>query len=92
MHSSIEKLRNVFQLDIESPFKLRIDDNDCVFQCLIKGYGAKLGMVVDTDWNKLAPIANKLTELGYGYSCMDIFNADMNGMEDVLNDWGVSNA
>ena len=92
MHPSIEKMRSLFQLDVESPFELRIDGNDCVFQCLIKGYGAKLGMVVDSDWSKLAPVADKLTELGYGYSCMDILDPDMNGMEDVLNDWGISNA
>ena len=92
MHLTIKKLRDSYQLDIESPFNLQVGDKNLNFQCLIKGYGSSRGMVIDADWNKINPLKEKLVEMGFGYSCFDIENSDINGFKELLDDWGVSNA
>ena len=88
MNSTVDKLRQMFGLQIQAPFHLKIGDNFYEFQCLVDNYGAKNGMVIDKEWEKIAPIANELVAMGYGYSCFDIEKADIESFQDVLNDWG----
>lgn len=90
--SAIRKLRERFNLKVDSPFLLELGGEVREFQCLISGYGAKRGMVVDKDWAKIAPVSKDLVALGYGYSCFDIENAEIESFEEILNDWGISNA
>ena len=82
----------MYNLNIQSPFALQIDDKIYNFQCLIKGYGSKQGMIIDKDWNKISPIKDQITTMGYGYSCFDIEAIDLNNFKEVLNDWGATNA
>jgi len=91
MVSAINKLRETFRLQITSPFSLQVEGKLYEFQCLILGYGAEKGMIVDKDWGKIASISNKLVAMGFGYSCFDIENADIGGFQEILDDWGVSN-
>lgn len=92
MNSTLSKLCETYRLQIKAPFHLKVGDNSYKFQCLIENYGAKKGMIVDKEWGKIAPIANELITLGYGYSCFDIEKAGIESFQNVLNDWGKPNA
>ena len=88
MNTVINKLRETYNLEIVSPFCLEIKGHEVQFECLIKGYGATKGMVVDSKWKKIEPVADSLVELGYGYSCFEIDNSSIQGFSEVLADWG----
>jgi hypothetical protein len=88
----IAKLRGRYHLDIRAPFSMRVGEEAYEFQCLIQGYGAKNGMVVDSEWKKIAPIQKELVEMGFGYSCFDLENTDIDTFQEVLDDWGKVNA
>ncbi len=90
MKSILTKLRRSYHLEIDAPFLLRVDSNDHQFQCRIRGYGAQQGMVVDAEWNKIAPIENDLIAMGFGYSCFDIEKVEVDGFQEILDDWGKS--
>jgi hypothetical protein len=87
----IDILRKNYNLEIESPFTLVIGDQSVSFEALIKGYGAKNGMVIDTDGSKLIRLSDELTSLNYGFSCLNLNAPDVaDGFDEVLDDWGVS--
>ena len=89
MKSNIYELRRHYELDVEAPFTLIVGSDSHRFQCLIKGYGARLGMIIDKDWDKIEPVASKLVELGYGYSCFDIEKScSGEDFQEILDDWG----
>ena len=83
----IDLLRKEYNLDIIAPFKIDIEGTTHQFDCLIKGYGATNGMVIDHDYSKLSPVSDKLVSLNYGFSCFNI-NDETSGFNEVLNDWG----
>ena len=89
---TLNKLRDIFHLEIRAPFSLRVGEQVYEFQCLIEGYGDKQGMVIDKEWEKIAPIKKELVALGFGYSCFDIETAEVGGFQEILDDWGKSNA
>ena len=88
MNVLLNNLRNKYDLDIESPFSIIANGKSIQFDCLIKGYGAKNGMIVNSEWGKLGPVAEFLNELGYGYSCFNIETASIERFSEVLADWG----
>ena len=93
MESIFKQLQDEYKLDIESPFTIQIKNKTHQFQCLIRGYGAKNGMVIDKDWNKIEEIQKELENNNYGYSCFELKEiSDLKGFQEVLNDWGKSNA
>ncbi len=52
-----------------------------------KRYGAKNGMIIDKDWNKINIIRNELEKNNYGYSCFELNEgSDIRGFQRVLND------
>jgi hypothetical protein len=88
MNTVIMNLRKKYALEIESPFCFEIEDQIIQFDCLVKGYGASKGMVVDSDWNKIESVSDILADLGYGYSCFEIDASSVEGFDEVLDDWG----
>lgn len=78
-------------IDIVSPFQLSLSHGFETFTCLIRGYGATQGMLIDSDGHKFATYGTEIASLGYGYSC---FNIETEGsaqefIDEVLNgDWG----
>ncbi len=91
MHHQVMQLMNTYGLDITSPFEYKNNNVVYKFQCLIRGYGAKSGMVIDPDWRKLNSLKQALSDDGFGYSCMDIEGSiDIPSFSDVLADWGKS--
>ena len=90
--SIFTKLRTSFRLEIDAPFSLRVDGKDYQFQCRIRGYGAQQGMVIDEEWEKIAPVRDELVTMGFGYSCFDIEKCNVEVFQNVLDDWGKLNA
>lgn len=88
----IAKLRARYRLDIRAPFSIRVGNESYEFQFLIQGYGAKNGMVVDSEWKTIAPIQKELVEMGFGYSCFDLESTDIDAFQEILDDWGKVNA
>lgn len=85
---SIKQLQEKYNLEIKSPFLFSIDNKDYEFQCLIKGYGAKNGMVIDKEWSRIKEVHRELSNMGYGYSCFNIEESEVEGFEELLEDWG----
>ncbi|NVJ68573.1 MAG: hypothetical protein HWE16_18940 [Gammaproteobacteria bacterium] len=89
--SNIKKLAVKYKLSIISPFTFETNGKKYRFDALIKGYGAKNGMVVDRQYQRLEVVVDELMNQGYGFSCFDIFESD-EGFDNVLNDWGRTDA
>jgi len=83
------QLSKSYNLEIVAPFTIEIEGNSYSFDCLIKGYGAKNGMVVDENYSKISPVKDKLLSLNYGFSCLNIYEA-LPDFQEVLDDWGKS--
>ena len=95
MEQSLNKLRERYNLKIDSPFLFKVGNESHLLQCRLRGYGAKNGMVIDKDWDKIKAIQQELSDNDFGYSCIDLeikSNSDLESFEDVLNDWGKFNA
>lgn len=78
-------------IDIVSPFQLYLSHGFETFTCLIRGYGAVQGMLIDSDGDKFATYGTEIVSLGYGYSCFNIDTEDsiQEFIDEVLNgDWG----
>ena len=92
MDNLVEQLKRKGNIDIESPFMINIENVAYPFQCLIRGYGAENGMIIDKDFKKIEPIQAELLKMGYGYSCFDIIKSTSSA-DDFINavliaDWG----
>lgn len=82
------QLTEKYSLEIESPFSIKINQQEYAFDCLVKGYGCKNGMIVDKAFSKISHIQGELCNMGYGFSCFDIKSSQIDGFDEVLNDWG----
>ena len=91
MKNVVKELREKYKLEIVSPFIFHINDEEIEFDCLIKGYGADKGMVIDSNWDKISPVESLLVELGYGYSCFPLSNSSVEVFPELLLDWGKTN-
>ena len=80
-------LRGEYNLDVESPFLLVVNGEKYKFDCLIRGFGAKNGMIIDRDWSAIEPASEELIQLDYGFSCFDV-RGGVENMKLVLKDWG----
>lgn len=89
MNSFLEKLRTHYKLDLDSPYSITINGKEHIFQCLIRGYGAINGIIIDEDYSKVEPVIEEIKKRGFGYSCFKIDDpTNMDGFEEVLDDWG----
>jgi hypothetical protein len=93
MKSLLSALIERQDIDIESPFHCNVSGKVETFKCLIRGFGAPNGMLIDTDWSKFHELSESLTALGYGFSSFDIEN-DFSSVQEFINgvligDWGI---
>ncbi len=79
-------------LKIVAPYKAQFPDGSCLeVSALVKNFGAPQGMLVDPDYDVLAPHTRRMRECGYGYSAMlggPVDQYDRESVIEVLNDWG----
>lgn len=52
-------------IEIVAPFNLELDGHTLHFTALFPQFGAPAGMVVDADWNVIAPHRDMLLAAGY---------------------------
>jgi len=89
MNSPLSELKEAYDLEMEFPFNIQIEGVNHTFTCLIRGYGAQKGMVVEKEWKKIKEVSNELVHQGYGYSCFDIEHPSCkDGFRAVLAEWG----
>ena len=74
------------------PFTLSLDGETLSVPVLLRQFGAPNGMLLVTDFALIRPHANRLVELGYGYSCLSestqLREEGDNDLLDMLRDWG----
>jgi hypothetical protein len=94
MKSLLTALIDRQDIDIESPFSCQVNGKVETFKCLIRGFGASNGMLIDADGARLVEIGESLAALGYSFSSFDIendFSSVQEFVDDVLRgDWGVA--
>ena len=88
--SIVTALQQRYDLVIDAPFIIDVAGDCLEFEYRIGGYGARRGMVVDKDWNRIDPVRKQLLAMGFGYSCFDLSKCDAESFQEVLDDWGKS--
>lgn len=83
----VDTYRSTYGDIFVAPAPISVQGVDVIFDLLVLGYGSHKGMVVDKDWGKLQQFGLALTEMGYGYSCMELGD-NIEGFAAVLEDWG----
>lgn len=79
---------NDLGIEIVAPFEVDLGQVGILHAtALVKNFGPKNGMVVDSAWNVLEPYSDALLKAGYGYSCFELGEYERSGMIDVLRDW-----
>jgi hypothetical protein len=92
MSTTVDILRDIFELQVTHPVDIEVDGKSHKLQYLIKGSGDGLGLVVDKDWTKLEPIADALSELGYGVECYDLETGEFDEFGEILKEHGIGHA
>lgn len=94
MKSLLSALKERQDIYIESPFSCQVNGKVETFKCLIRGFGAPNGMLIDTDGAKFLELSASLAALGYGFSNFDIehdFSSVQEFIDDILiGDWGAT--
>jgi hypothetical protein len=87
--NNIDSLRKQYKLGIESPFTLSLRGDSVTFDALIKGFGAKNGMIISKNGQLLQCYRDEISSFGYGYSCFNIFgDIELESFNELLEDWG----
>lgn len=88
----IENLKNL-GVHFVSPFKLDIEGQEHQVELLIRGFGARNGMIIEKSWEKIKPISLWLTNNGYGFCCFNSSEpCSLTETLNLLEDWGCNNA
>ena len=82
-------------LSIEFDFVLTLPSGNTIpTDLLVKDFGAEKGMLIVHDYNVVCEWVNEISELGYGFSVMDLPLDDEEFSEEdfisLLSDWGLS--
>lgn len=78
-------------LDVELSAEIRMAGRTMVAPVLLRGYGARKGMVLVAHWDAIRGEAEMLVASGYGYSCLGEPSGrpiDWDSVADMLRDWG----
>ncbi len=83
------------KIEIKASFTLFLPSGKKIeAELLVKNFGAKNGMIIITDYDKIKPFVDEITKLNYGYSTLEQplptekYNRDY--FIELLNDWGWS--
>lgn len=72
--------------EVEAPCRLTLSDGSVVEATALVKIGPSKGMVVDPDWNVIAPFYKQLLADGFGFSAISITGNDAD-LVDVIRDW-----
>lgn len=80
------------------PFEVKLASGLIAVPVRLQHFGAPNGMLLVTNYETIAPYADELVRLGFGYSCLSEPRAphspeiDDESIRDMLVDWGWSGA
>ena len=80
-------------LDIQLSHEIELGDKRLTVPVLLEGFGADKGMLLVTDFDLVADVAEELANIGYGYSCLSeplSGSIDWKSVEEMLRDWGAT--
>ena len=84
-------LANRLGIEAVAPFALDVSGKRAVFAALIPQFGGTAGMIVDPDWSTIEPHQESLLSAGYGFSCLELGDADDDdSAREMFSDWGWS--
>jgi hypothetical protein len=77
---------------VQIPYRVTVEQRVVEIPVLLEDFGAQCGMLLVTEWSTIAPIADQLVVLGFGYSCLsEPSNTESReGLAEMLSDWGWS--
>jgi hypothetical protein len=82
-------LANRLGIEVVAPFEVELAGVKMHFTALLPQFGARLGMVVDSDSDVLWPHHKTLIDAGYGFSCVGCSDPeDLDSAHEMLADWG----
>ncbi len=85
-------LASRFGLSVAIPFTLSVEGATLTVPVLLKQFGGQNGMLLVTDYALIRPHADRLVELGYGYSCLSEpkspHEVNDEAFVEMLLDWG----
>ncbi|BCV63827.1 hypothetical protein [Shewanella algae] len=87
------KVSSELNLDIDIGHKVTLDSGEVIESLLlVKGFGAKIGMLIFSKDIDITQVRKELNELGYGYSHMypplENEQFDIDDYVELLEDWG----
>ena len=83
-------------LSVEMPFEVTLASGVITVPVRLQHFGAPNGMLLVTNYATIAPYADELVRLGFGYSCLaeprEPYSPEVNdeAVRDMLEDWGWS--
>jgi len=83
------------RLSVAIPFTLSFGRATLNVPVLLRQFGGRNGMLLVTDYEPIRPHADRVVELGYGYSCLSEPSSpteadDEAALLHMLRDWGWS--
>ena len=85
-----------WNLSVEMPFEVTLASGVITVPLRLQHFGAPNGMLLVTNYATIAPYADELVRLGFGYSCLaeprEPYSPEVNdeSIRDMLEDWGWS--
>jgi hypothetical protein len=82
-------------LRVQVPYVVRFSDGRSVeVEVLLRGFGAREGMLVLSDYTTIEEKKDEIIAAGYGYSCYGPVPESeitcLEGFDDMLSDWGAN--
>ena len=74
-------------IEVVALAQIVLNGQPAIFTALIRQLGGPAGMIVDPSWLALEPHVDALAAAGFGYSCVELGDADQRGLVEVLRDW-----
>ena len=80
-------------LKIDVPFRLNFPDKSSIeVDVRIRGYGAKKGMLIISDYSAIKKKQQEIIDMGYGFTCLsqpaENEQQSIDSFVELLNDWG----
>ncbi len=93
------ELGRFFGIEVITPLEIELSGVKVRFTALLPQFGAAKGLIVDANWDAIAPHESALLNAGYGFSCVGAGDPnrfdkpdETNSAREMLVDWGWTDA
>ena len=82
-------------LEVEMPFEITLSNEKMIpVEVLLKNFGAKNGICIVSDYEKISEFADEIYNAGFGFSTLSDPEeneiVDIESIKEMLRDWGWS--